>query len=468
MAYTEFYCQNGGSNLNAGSTTNNTATYTSIHGNWVSATGVFTPTDATTPASTVSVGMWASIYIDGASVGVYIGRISAVAAGVNGAITANTTGIGVKPADQTGTATIKVEGAWQGPNAASGFPLTLSTWASNQDATSHVVRLNLKNDQTYTMTASFAVSSVGSKLYVVQGYTSSVGDGGRATFDGTTNAGTIVSDVGITDASWQDIIFKTAVTTGSANLVTATRSSSWFRCSFSGARNNGLSVPSSSTVVECEAYDNNKAAGVNVGGFLATGVPVSFKRCISHDNTGASGAGFIIPGGPAYLDQCISDTNGRYGIVMTGTGSSTITITNCDIYANVSDGINIVTSNQNTFWIENTNFIKNGGAGINNVSVINSGYVYNCGYGAGTQANTNADTLNNLATTGAVTYASNVTPWVDPANGNFSIILAAAESSGRGAFTETAPGYSGTVGYPDIGAAQSLQSNTGIAGLFTI
>ena len=106
--------------------------------------------------------------------------------------------------------------------------------------------------------------------------------------------------------------------------------------------------------------------------------------------------------------------------------------------------------------IQNCNFIKNTGKGINNVSVTNSGDVFNCGYGAGTQANGSADTLNNLTTTGAVTYASNVAPWVDGPNGDFSINLAAAEGVGRGAFTETAASYGPTVGYPDIGAAQAL------------
>jgi len=193
-SYTEFYCQNGGSNLNAGSTTNNTAAYTSIHGTWVNGTATFTVLDGTNPSSSVSVGNWASVYIDGASVGVYVGRISAVQNLVNGTITVDTAGIGTKPANQTATATIKVGGAWQGPNAASGFPLTLASWGANQDSTAHEVRLNLKNDQTYSMTSSFAVSN--GTLYTMQGYTSSVNDGGRATFDGGTSTGALITTFG--------------------------------------------------------------------------------------------------------------------------------------------------------------------------------------------------------------------------------------------------------------------------------
>jgi hypothetical protein len=56
---------------------------------------------------------------------------------------------------------------------------------------------------------------------------------------------------------------------------------------------------------------------------------------------------------------------------------------------------------------------------------------------------------------GNVTYANDVTPWTDPANGDFRISLAAAKGAGRGTYTQTAASYAGTVGYPDIGAAQS-------------
>lgn len=460
MAYSEFYCQNGGSNLNAGSTTNNTATYTSIHGNWTNATGVFTPTDGTTPASTVSVGMFASVYIDGATVGVYIGRISAVGAGVNGAITANTSGIGSKPANQTATATIKVGGAWQGPNGASGFPLTLASFGNNQDTNSDKVRLNLKNDQTYTVTGSFAVANTGSS-FIVQGYTSSVGDLGKATFDGTTNTGAIVTQAGPAGAMWTDCIFVTSISSGTTTLFTTANVIAMVRCVFHGARNFGLNMSTAGgSAQECEFYDNNKANTAGIGGVTINAS--SALRCISHDNTGSNTAGFIINGGPCVLTGCIADTNGGIGISVTnGSANGVIQIQNCDIYNNGSDGINIVSGNLNQIWIENTNLIKNTSKGINNVATTNFGFIYNCGYGAGTQANGSADTINNLSQSGTVTYGSNLTPWVDPANGDFRVNLAAANYAGRGTFTETASSYAGAAGHPDIGSCQSLTGPTG-------
>lgn len=59
---------------------------------------------------------------------------------------------------------------------------------------------------------------------------------------------------------------------------------------------------------------------------------------------------------------------------------------------------------------------------------------------------------------GAVNYASDVTPWTDPANGDFRISLSAAKNAGRGSFIETSSSYAGTIGYPDIGAVQHQDS----------
>ncbi len=128
MAYTEFYCQTTGDNLNAGSTTANGAVYTGVGDS--DGTSVFTPSDGSTPASTVSVGDFASVYVTaGATVAVFIGRVTIVAAGVNGAITVSTSAkSGTFPAASSGahTITCKTGGAWKGPNSAVSFPSSAS------------------------------------------------------------------------------------------------------------------------------------------------------------------------------------------------------------------------------------------------------------------------------------------------------------------------------------------------------
>lgn len=133
----------------------------------------------------------------------------------------------------------------------------------------------------------------------------------------------------------------------------------------------------------------------------------------------------------------------------------------CDAYNNGSHG---ASCDANGIYVENSNFVKNGGLGIS-IAAGSNGTVQNNGFGSGTAANTSGQVstgatiaVDNLT---PVTYAADVLPWVDAPNGDFRVSLAAAKGTGRGTFTQTAASYSGTVGYPDIGAAQSQASGSG-------
>lgn len=466
MAYTEFYCQSGGSNLNAGSTTDNAAIYTSTNGNWNGST-IFIPTDNSTPASTVNVGDYASVYLDGATVAVFIARITSVTAGVNGAITVSSTiRAGVQPASLATGRTIKVGGAWLGPNAASGFPLTLNAIGSLLASNSTQARINLKNNQTYSMTATFSVTNAG-EIFVTQGYTSSPGDGGKATFDGSTSTASVITTAGQAGNMFVDLIFATSFTSGTASLVTIGQASAWIRCVFHGARGHGVTATTAAQFIECEAYGNNTSNTAATGGFNLAAIGCAALRCISHDNSTANASGFLAAAGGTILKNCIAESNGQYGIFLNqGSTNGQTTISCCDIYNNGSDGIHTLAAIQNPFWIENCNLIKNTGAGINDVGTsAHYGFLYNNGYGAGTQANGASDTVTSLSEVGKVTYGSNLTPWVDPDNGDFRINLAAAKGIGRGSFTETAPSYAGSVGFPDIGAVQSRASGSGVSSM---
>lgn len=460
-AYTEFYCDAAnGNNLWAGSSTS-TSPYTKTAGNWVQSTRVYTVQDGTNPSLSVNVGDFASVYPDGSSApAVFIGRVSAVQNATNGTITLDAAvNVGTSPANGTATRTIVVGGVWKGPNAASGFPLSFTSIGNLIDSSSDPMRINFKNNSTYSITSAIAITTTG-KPIIVQGYSSSVGDGGRATISGSTSVNSIISDSGFAVSMYRDLIFSTAFTTGSADLVTDGHGCFWVRCVFTGSRGIGLNFTAAGgQASECEAYANNKS---NTSGFSAfqIGSQATLSRCYSHDNTGANTAGIAITTSQgAAVDHCILDTNGGHGILITT--NTKARITNSDFYNNTGDGIHFNAGLvANSYVIENSNFIKNGGKGINNASVGVSGYVYNCGYGAGTQANGSSDTLGSLEAIGAITYASNVTPWNAPATGDFSINLAAAQGAGRGAFTETDGTNTGTVGFPDIGAAQALPGCT--------
>lgn len=471
MAFTEFYCQNGGSNLNAGSTTNNTAAYTSTNGNWSSGTNIFTPTDGSTPSSSVSVGDWVSIYNDAATQGVFIARVTAVGAGVNGTITVSSAAkAGTAPSTSATGRSIKAGGAWKGPNGANvTVPLGYSSLSNATDASTNPPRINLKNDQTYSISSGITMSS-GANALIVQGYSSMPGDGGRATIDGGSNAINLIT---IAQAYCLiDLVFTGSATTGTNDAIVFNgQAAGCIRVTVTGARGNGWSSSFNQTYcIECEANNCNRSNTSGNAGFKGSSQSI-YLRCVATGNTGSNTDGFAFgagAGGPVLLIDCISTGNGRHGLSFApGSISQLYWILNFDAYNNGGDGIkNLETTGKDaSFWIENSNFVKNTGWGVNSALTTGKwmGFLYNSGFGSGTQINGSGDTngTDNLQILGKVTYASGVTPWVAPSTGNFSINLGAAMNAGRGNFTETQGSYSGTVGYPDIGAAQALITSGG-------
>lgn len=261
-AFTEFYMQSGGSNLNAGSTNNNTAAYTKANGNWTQSTRVFTVQDGTNPSSSVSVGQFASVYPNGTTVAVYIGRISAVQNANNGTITIDSAAIyGTAPVNQTATATIKVGGAWLGPNNASTFPFGLAgTIGSLVDTGGDPVRVNVKNDQTYSVTVALNLGSLGPAT--LQGYTTNPNDLGKAIFSSNITTATNFTCTGSASQNFVDMIFVSTGASNSNNLTSSGNNTFWLRCVFHGSRGSGFVASSGGIcyLIECEAYDCNNYA----------------------------------------------------------------------------------------------------------------------------------------------------------------------------------------------------------------
>lgn len=469
QAYTEFYCRSGGSQLNGGSLStgaepSTTAAYTSVNSDWETVGGAnkFTPVDGSTPASTVTVGDFASVYLDAATIAVYVARVTAVAAGINGAITlSSSAAFGTKPTAGAVGRSIKVGGAWVGPQGADTFPFNIITGAVT-DAVPNPTRLNIKNDQTYNITVGLNYTS--STTLCIQGYTTTAGDGGKFTLDGGT-ATIVPMTLSGNRSMIADFIIQNNGTTGTnAGLVLSGGRCVAFRGVVNNLRGIGVSLSGAfSTAVEIEAYACNGANTSGAAAFSTGANECIYVRCIAHDNVGSNGNGFTYSAGGLHCFQCIADTNGGAGFL--GTSSVPENLIQCDAYNNSGNGI---TCGSFVVYIDSCNLVKNGGwgiAGANNSSSV--GFILNCGFGAGTMANTSGTaqtTLGAVKEIGSVNYASNTAPWVDPANGDFRINLAAAINAGRGTFTETAASYTGTIGYPDIGAAQHLESVGGSGG----
>lgn len=466
-AFSEFYCNpSTGSNLNAGSTTGS-PTYSTTGGNWVQSTRVFTVTDGTNPSLSVNVGDIGSVFATGATVTGFLGKVSAVQNAINGTVTFGIVFAGASPVNGTGNMTLNVGGHWKGPNGTQSFPLNVTNLANLQSGANEV-RVNLKNNATYSITV--AVNATGAIGCYIEGYSSTPGDGGKAIFDGGSNAIDIFSATGDA-ATMVDIVATANASSGTNSGFAGSSSVAYVRCIAHGMRGAGFQFSGPSIAYECEAYDNNRSntstATANAG-FNASGTNDVFIRCYSHDNTGSNTRGFYA--GAAAKNrwvQCIADSNGLHGFeARVNSSSGAVLIQNCDSYNNgisaTGDGILIaqISGSPYTFFIENCNTLKNSGYGINVTAdgIHAQGFVYNCGYGSGTQANTLGDSvLGGLIESGKVTYEADAIPWVAPNTGDFTITNSSTSlqlGTGRGFFLETDGTNTGTVGYPDIGSAQ--------------
>lgn len=469
--YTEFYCQTTADNLNAGSTKEDSANTSYAGGTFVRATGVFTVASGNpTTDPGVTNGAWASIYTTaGATVATCIGRITNTTANT---ITIDIGTVGGATANVSETAnasTCNVGGAWKGPNATTGFPLTLAVF-NMTNAAANPPCVNLKSNNMYSVTAAITRSSLNGPIRW-EGYSSNPHDGGFARIDGGTSGASYII-LTLTTSLYSDfvnIIFSNNGASGQADLVSCGSARNLFhKCVFTGSRGNGFVTTQTILLNECEAYANNGANASGLAGFNLTSAQAT--RCISHDNTGNNTSGFSILGW-ANLYRCVADSNGKNGFTIAGAASAYLA--SCDAYNNTTAGMDF-SAGTGPILLENCNFVKNGSFGINSTgTAFRNGFIVNCGFGSGTQANGTdlganiTSAFSEVYTNGNFSYASGATPWVDPANGNFTINLQAAKAVGRGSFTETQASYSGTIGYPDVGAAQSASTNSSGGGSWT-
>lgn len=446
MSYTEFFCRLGGNNLNAGANQNNTEEGTApfkqyTNGSW-GGTSVFTPASGNPQTDGVVAGMWASVYIDGGSppaVAVYVARVLSVNATT---ITLSTTAFsGTAPANGANR-TCRIGGAWVGPSGTSGFPLTFVS-AAMKDANGDSLRVNLKNDQQYNITTNISISSAG--LITTEGYHTTPGDGGRAVIDGTSVAGDFITDSGASKR-YRYLVIQNAATglglnvTGGSSIVDAVV--------VNGCRSGIASGFSTGNfAVECEVY-NCSRFGYDFAGLCL--------RCYAHNcGAGNNGDSGFYASGPLFLVDCISESNNGNGFYAL-TGQTMLVVVGCDAYNNAADGFYLwATYNR----IESSNACKNGGWGINVIGTTFA-ITWNCGFGSGADANTSgqispvSNNTGNVVVNGSVTYTNPTNPYLAPATGNFTIASPQSTYHGKGTFTQTLGGKTGSVAFPPIGAVQ--------------
>ena len=465
MAFTEFYCDTAQSNLNAGST-EGAATVGATAG---SVTGTNFAADAGTPFSGQGAGEWISVYQDGVDTETQaIGRITAVNNG--GADVDVSAWLGGTPSSADRGI---VGGAWAGPTAAANHPFGFVTNAFNNAAGDYPRCNFLNTGGNYAVEAENTISTPGPIKF--QGYAASPGDGGRAVFDGLESGTSYRLFHADASADWiiiEDMEFQNNGGTGYATGVRLTGANCLARrVVIHDVRGIGIYLGNTGpcSAIECEAYacsqnNQNLYAGIYLHSAGCWAI-----RCISHHNVGDKIPGFYVSGNGAVMFECISAENGSYGAWMGSIAGGGGTVIRSEFYNNGDSGLFLRgTSGQGVSYIDSCNFIDNGGYGIE-VDDANpqSGYVINCGFGAGTMANVSGDTFktDDCDVFDSVTYDADVTPWTDPDNGDFSVTLTAAKNAARGVYLITDTGnYSGTTtAYPDLGAAQHQDAGSTLA-----
>jgi len=454
MAYTEFYVQTTGSNLNAGSTTANAASLTYASGNWVAATGVFTVASGNPTSDGVAVGDFASVYADGATATAFVGRVTARDATT---ITVSLTAVsGTPPADGTGNRTLKIGGAWAGPSGAVIFPFGFVV-GTMTNAAGDPTRVNVKNGVTYSYSSALTSPNLGALTW--QGYTSTPGDGGRAVFDVSTNAITGMTIAGSRNAVI-DFEFTSSASSGTQPGINASGDALIFRNKVTGFRGAGIAASALAVIGENEISGCNTANTTNIGGItLSSGSHVTILRNYIHDNTGSNASGIVTSPTADATAQIIGNvikSNGRFGIFLQNRSGVYVIIGN-DFYNNTLDHIRTSTStNGSLVYMENNNFIAGAAWGMLRSDAFTDHlfYLTNNGFGSGTAANSSGTTSGIPTVLDSVQYPADEMPWVSPATGDFRIKLAQARNAGRGTFL----GLTNAAGYPDIGAVQSKKT----------
>lgn len=459
-SYQEFYCNAATGDNAAGGSDEGSPSFSDTAGSW-DGTSVYTTSVST---ANVSVGQFANVG------GSYIARVASKTAGT---ITLDTF-IVSGTAPTSGVRTLKVGGAWKGPNGADGWPISnFRPQQLGQGTGPPAVypRINFKNNAAYNITAAITTSAGNSSLGTWQGYASTPSDGGKAIFDGgTSGASYVLLTVGNSYGLWADLIFRNNGATGSAAGVQAKGTGNIFlRCVFHDFQGQGVLTQGATTpnvFAECEAYNCNLSNTASFAAFhlnqTTNTLGAQYVRCVAHDNTTANTSGFwsddscILP----FYQGCIADTNGADGFHLENSGPP-VTMTNCIAYNNGGHGINLNTNNA-IYYIENCILAGNGtagaGYGINvantNVQMITN----NCAFfsnqsGQVTPLSSSAG-LAFPTTFNTITLTAD--PFNDAANGDFGLNNTAGggalcRNAGRGSFTQTGIYTKTTQEFPDVG-----------------
>lgn len=471
--YTEMCCRAGGSNLNAGSTNGGSVEpstspdFEYISGSWDSTNGEFTVASGNPQTDGVQIGDFASVYPDGSTTTSFIGRVITV---TSTKITVSITiCMGTIPTTGSSNTTLRIGGAWLGPDGGVGFPFSLLS-PNLFNTSDHLMRINFKNDRTYSITSATTWgdgTSGPTRAFVCtfEGYNTTYGDGGMAKIEGASSGGSYrMLYIQRGKQVLRNLWFDKNGSTGSSNLVriesvTDSLGGLIEGCKFTNARGSGLEVRSvGCKIVNCIASDNNKSSTIYQAGFIIF-VNCTMVRCVAKNNLlngfthGASAStnyfeciaigsstGFSLDNTGGYRGcfiNCISYNNGNGFNV--DSAECVVMMENCIAYRTTIGGTGFV------FGVPGT-VTTRGFYQLNNCAVGN----HSARFTAAADIYTNDQNPINLTEN----------PFIDAANGDFRLndnpgggALLKGKSNHR--WRELAEGATKTIAYADVGAVQS-------------
>lgn len=476
---TEFCCRSGGSNLNAGTLRGDStepgtsASFTYSSGDWDASTGIFTALSGNPSSDGVAVGDYVSVYADGSTVTGFVGQVSAVSTST---ITVDLTDhfAGTAPTTDTGNRTLRVGGAWQGPNGAEAFPLDFFG-DGMADGTDTFARVNMKNDQTYAITASILMPTDNSRI--IQGYSTSYGDKGEAEIQGpATGTSFKLLDTQNTNSSgnWLiDLFFNqngdAAGSDWGLQINNGNLRSGLIRCRIANMYKHGCIVTDSNVLFyDCAFHDNGGHGCWNNGG-----IDVIFESCCFNDNVNDGVYVTIGQSRTGIFNNCVFALNGNHGLDHNCDYSAFVT--NCTFYKNSQSGMKIRLHHG---YVVNNSFFLNGNYGIDADYIkYGPGFIKNNAFGTGTQANGLGNY--NLGSTGGtggvdgwveadglgtVEEVADFNPYTDPDNGDFTLVSGSSLVATGYGHTQRNPSFTGTSWQRIIGASGPVEGGGGGGG----
>lgn len=362
MAFIELYMQTTGSDMNAGSTTDDAAAVTETNGDWGNAAANRFTAASGTPFSAVSVGEWASIYADGTTSGaVYVAQVTAVN-GSGASIDLSTTAIyGTAPATGASGKSCKVGGAWAS--------LAIFTSLFSSVTLSASTRINVKAGTYANTTTGRQVQSSGTaaKPGWIRGYNTTPGD---IDSDRTLTMPLVTftsGEFGIYGSYWLISGISVSSTRSFKAFSIETSQSRAWRCKFENTNAEADSYAAShanGTAQYQECFFKATSTATYV--FAVTGNACEFTDCVFTGGgigLNITGGGFSSNDHPKVV-RCVFRSCGADGIKIV-TSLFTLIIDGCTFRSNGGDGIDVAVALSAMGSIKNCIFDQNGGYGIN-------------------------------------------------------------------------------------------------------